>query len=103
MELEHLEGATQFPNRQIYCNCCGRVINVDGKSREDYLQVRKVWNYFSSKDLTGQSFSMCEECYDQMIANFKIPVEEFPIDDIPTYSDEEIERLNAAYATELCK
>ena len=103
MILEHLEGAKQFPNRKVYCNCCGRVINVSGKNQEDYLQVRKVWSYFSCKDLTGHSFNMCETCYDKMIASFKIPVEEFPIDDIPMYSDEEIEKMNAAYAVELCK
>ncbi len=103
MILEHLVGAKQYPDRQVYCNCCGRVINVNGKQQEDFLQVEKVWSYFSSKDLTGQRFKICESCYDKIIASFKIPVEEFPIDDIPMYSDEDIERLNAAYAAELCK
>ena len=101
--MEHLEGAKQYPDRQVYCNCCGRVINVSGKNQEDFLQVKKVWSYFSSKDLTGQNFNMCEACYDKMTASFKIPVEEFPIDDIPAYSDDDIDRLNAAYAAELCK
>lgn len=101
--MEHLEGAKQYPDRQIYCNCCGRVINVEGKSQEDFFRVKKVWSYFSSKDLTGHTFNMCEACYDEMISRFKIPVEEFFIDDIPVYTDEEIERLNAAYAAQLCK
>ena len=101
--MEHLEGAKQYRGQQVYCNCCGRVINVNGKAREDFLEVRKTWNYFSSKDLTGHAFNLCEGCYDQMISNFKIPVENFLVDDIPTYSDDEIERLNAAYAAELCK
>lgn len=101
--MEHLEGAKQYPDRQIYCNCCGRVINVEGKSQEDFLRVKKIWSYFSSKDLTGHTFNVCEACYDEMISRFKIPVEEFFIDDIPVYTDEEIERLNAAYAAQLCK
>ena len=71
--------------------------------KEDYLQVKKAWGYFSSKDLTGHAFNMCEACYDEMISNFKIPVEEFPIDEIPNYSDDELQVLNAAYAAELCK
>ncbi|MEE1072879.1 MAG: hypothetical protein U0L26_11000 [Cellulosilyticum sp.] len=101
--MEHLEGAKQYPDRQIYCNCCGRVINVEGKSQEDFLRVKKIWSYFSSKDLTGHTFNVCEACYDEMISRFKIPVEEFFVDDIPVYTDEEIERLNAAYAAQLCK
>ena len=103
MILEHLGGAKQYPDQRVYCNCCGRVINVEGRSQEDFLQVRKVWSYFSSRDLTGHNFNMCESCYDKMISNFKIPVEEFVIDDMPMYSDDEIEQMNAAYAAELCK
>lgn len=101
--MEYLEGAKQYSNSEVYCNCCGRMISTAGNEREDYLQVKKAWNYFSSRDLTGHVFNMCESCYDQMIASFKIPVEEFPVDEIPNYSDEEIEALNAAYAAELCK
>ena len=101
--MEYLEGARQYSNSQVYCNCCGRVISEKGSTREDYLEVKKVWGYFSSKDLAGHKFNMCENCYDQMISRFKIPVEEFPIDDIPDYSDDELDALNAAYAAELCK
>lgn len=101
--MEDLERNKQYSNSEVYCNCCGRVISETGNSKEDYLQVKKAWGYFSSKDLTGHAFNMCEMCYDKMIANFKVPVEEFPVDEIPNYSDEELERLNAAYTAELCK
>lgn len=101
--MEYLEGARQYSNSEVYCNCCGRVICKEGNLREDYLQVKKAWGYFSSKDLTGHSFNMCGNCYDQMISSFKIPVEEFPVDEIHDYSDDELEALNAAYAAELCK
>lgn len=93
----------QYSDSKIYCNCCGRIICERGHLKEDYLQVRKEWGYFSFKDLTGHAFNMCEACYDKMISNFKIPVEEFPIDEIPDYTDEELEALNKAYAIELCK
>lgn len=95
--------AKQYSNSEVYCNCCGQVINETGSMKEDYLQVRKAWSYFSSKDLTGHSFNMCEVCYDNMIASFKIPVEEFPVDEIPTYSDEELQVLCEAYKAELRK
>ena len=101
--MEYLEGARQYSNSEVYCNCCGRVISEIGNMKEDYLQVKNAWGYFSSKDLTGHAFNMCEACYDEMISNFKIPVEEFPIDEIPNYSDDELQVLNAAYAAELCK
>ena len=94
---------TQYSDSKIYCNCCGQIICKKGCLKEDYLHVRKDWGYFSFKDLTGHAFNMCEACYDQMISNFKIPVEEFPIDEIPDYTDEELKALNEAYAIALGK
>lgn len=101
--MEELTGARKYADGRIYCNCCGRVINELGKQKEDYLHVEKGWSYFSSKDLSGHAFNICEACYDKLIASFKIPVEEFPVDDIPTYTEEEIKALNEAYAEELGK
>lgn len=101
--MEDLEGARQYSNSEVYCNCCGQRISETGNMKVDYLQVRKAWSYFSSKDLTGHAFNMCEACYDHMIASFKIPVEEFPVDEIPIYSDEELKVLSEAYKAELCK
>ena len=67
--------------------------NIHGKkSTEDFLQpVRKIheengivregifsaevsFGYFSKKDGIRQEFDLCEECYDRMIRQFKIPV-----------------------------
>lgn len=101
--LEYLVEAKQYSNREVYCNCCGRVINEVGGMKEDYLQVTKAWGYFSSKDLSGHAFNMCEACYDQMISNFKIPVNNFHTDEIPNYSDDDIQELNTAYSLQLCK
>ncbi|NLL92600.1 MAG: hypothetical protein GX225_00420 [Clostridiales bacterium] len=33
-----------------------------------------VWGYFSEKDGERHSFDLCEDCYDAMIKNFKIPI-----------------------------
>lgn len=69
----------------------------------DYLHIEKAWGYFSSKDLTGHAFNVCEDCYDKWIQKFKIPVEEFPVDEVHNYTEEEIEMINAAYAEVLGK
>ena len=33
------------------------------------------WGYFSNKDNEVHHFDLCEECYDEMIAAFRTPVE----------------------------
>jgi ribosomal-protein-alanine N-acetyltransferase len=58
--------------KQIICNGCGRILKAE---RQDFLTVQKEWGYFSQKDLQIHEFHLCEECYDKMIAGFKIPVE----------------------------
>lgn len=84
---------------KIYCNCCGKAIGETAivGTHMDYLYVEKQWGYFSSKDFTKQSFNICEQCYDQWVSSFKIPVQELPVDDISSYSDEEMELLCEAY------
>ena len=70
----------------------------------EYLRVEKEWGYFSHKDLTKHTFNICESCYDKWVASFAIPVEEFPVDEIHIYTEEELEVLNEAYLkSEYCK
>ena len=58
---------------KIICNKCGRVIEVvRGVAREEYLAVDKRWGYFSNKDNQEDSFDLCEDCYDELVASFKI-------------------------------
>lgn len=60
----------------IYCNVCGKAIETEkGILKEDVLEVTKEWGYFSGRDLEVHHFNLCEECYDKMIAGFRIPVE----------------------------
>ena len=84
---------------EIYCNCCGKPIMKTTLKNVpmDYLHVEKSWGYFSSKDLTQQVFNVCEKCYDKWVSSFKIPVEEYPVEEIHVYTEEEIEILSAAY------
>ncbi len=62
--------------KQIICNKCGKEFAcVNDVLQEDGLFVRKEWGYFSRKDLQIHSFILCEECYDEMIHQFAVPVE----------------------------
>lgn len=101
--MQEFRGAVQHGISKVYCNKCGREIITSGEDQEDYLEVAKRWGYFSNKDLVGQAFNLCESCYDQFVANFKVPVQEFIIDDIPMYTDEQLSVLSEAYAKELNK
>lgn len=63
--------------KEELCNCCGktlRISNLKTTSTEDALRIRKEWGYFSKKDLRIDSFVLCEDCYDEWIKTFKIPV-----------------------------
>lgn len=61
---------------EIYCNKCGkRIRSSRGIAQEGVLRVEKSWGYFSGKDGEKHSFDLCEDCYDGVIAGFKLPVE----------------------------
>jgi hypothetical protein len=61
---------------KIICNKCGKEIFVEaGVPEADVLSVQKRWGYFSEKDNERHSFDLCEECYDEWIATFQIPIE----------------------------
>lgn len=60
----------------LYCNVCGRALRMEkGILLEDAFVVSKEWGFFSSRDLEVHRFTICESCYDQMIAQFKIPID----------------------------
>ena len=58
---------------KIICNKCGKEIEViRGVAQEDFLTVDKRWGYFSNKDNQEDAFDLCEDCYDELVASFKI-------------------------------
>ncbi len=62
--------------KMIICNQCGKEIPVvDGCPREGVLSVDQEWGYFSEKDGEKHHFDLCEECYDRLVASFKLPAE----------------------------
>ena len=52
------------------CNRCGKEM-----MQEDVLSVEKRWGYFSNKDNEVHRFELCEQCYDEIVSTFQIPVE----------------------------
>lgn len=61
---------------KIICNKCGKEIPVaGGVPAEDMLEVEKRWGYFSAKDNRKDRFELCEQCYDELIGSFLVPVE----------------------------
>ena len=60
----------------VICNCCGKKLAVkDGILREGGLKVEHTWDYFSEKDGETHRFDLCEECYDELLRNFRISAE----------------------------
>ena len=61
---------------KIICNKCGKEIDAsNGMLLEDVLSVEKRWGYFSKKDNRLDSFDLCEQCYDEFVASFSVPIE----------------------------
>ena len=44
--------------------------------KEDVFTGIKEWGYFSNRDMEIHKFNICESCYEEMIASFKVPVDE---------------------------
>lgn len=68
---------TQKELKKIYCNKCGKEISMkNGILKEDILSVEKRWGYFSRKDNQCDRFDLCEDCYDELVSAFVIPIGE---------------------------
>lgn len=62
---------------QVFCNQCGRKLKVEnGLLKEGCFSPGAVFGYFSKRDGKIHHFDLCEDCYDRMIEQFSIPVEE---------------------------
>lgn len=62
---------------EVVCNRCGRKLKVEnGYLKEGCFSAAVMFDYFSRKDGVSHRFDLCEDCYDRMISQFEIPVEE---------------------------
>lgn len=60
----------------VICNCCGKKLAVEnGILREGAIMVDHIWDFFSEKDGEIHHYDLCEECYDEMTRQFRIPVD----------------------------
>lgn len=61
----------------VICNMCSKELNVENQIlKEGCFQGDNIFGYFSNKDGQHHKFDLCEECYDKIVAKFKISVEE---------------------------
>ena len=61
--------------KMVYCNKCGKAICIEEEiEKADYLKIEKNWGYFSNKDGICHKINICEQCYDEIVAGFMIPV-----------------------------
>lgn len=62
---------------QVVCNRCGKSLKVeDGRLKEGCFSAVAAFGYFSRKDGSVHRFDLCEDCYDEMTAQFAVSVEE---------------------------
>lgn len=63
---------------KVVCNCCGKNLLVEnGFLKEECVHVGHEFGFFGTKDGISHQFDLCEECYRQIIAKFRIPVDEW--------------------------
>ena len=59
---------------RVICNMCGNEVkHIDNVC----FSADMTFGYFSRKDGIRHHFDLCEDCYDRVIAGFRIPVEEW--------------------------
>lgn len=74
--MKQYDGKDTVVLKSVYCNRCGKIIKADnGIVTEGICSVNQLWGYFSMKDGQRHVFDLCEICYDALIKDFVIPVE----------------------------
>lgn len=62
---------------QVVCNGCGRKLRVEnGYLKEGCFTADQAFGYFSKRDGVRHRFDLCEECYEKLLEQFSVPVEE---------------------------
>lgn len=74
--MERAGRKKRMESSPLFCNLCGKSIKIENDIvMEDVLEVTKKWGYFSERDMEVHHFNLCEECYNKLISQFKIPVD----------------------------
>lgn len=62
------------------CNKCGKELQKQNQVYvEDYLEINKVWGYFSQRDGERHQLILCEECYNKWIDQLLIPISKLEV------------------------
>lgn len=62
---------------KVICNQCEKELRSDGEYlKEGCFTVDYTFGYFSRRDGVRHRFDLCEDCYNKLIGQFAIPVEE---------------------------
>lgn len=60
----------------VVCNCCGKkLVVLNGIVREGVVSIDHAWDFFSEKDGEVHHMDLCEDCYDELVSQFRIPVD----------------------------
>lgn len=60
----------------VICNGCKKELAVEnGILKEEGIQIKHTFGYFSQKDGQAEEFDLCEECYNKITGKFRIPAE----------------------------
>lgn len=75
--MRRYEGENNRTLMRAVCNQCRKELKVEnGYLKEGCFSADVTFGYFSHKDGTKHHFDLCEECYDKLVGQFAIPVEE---------------------------
>nr|MBQ8253154.1 hypothetical protein [Lachnospiraceae bacterium] len=62
---------------QVICNRCGKQLKVEnGLLKDAVFEAEQNFGYFSKRDGVKHSFDLCEDCYEEWIRMFCVPVTE---------------------------
>ena len=50
--------------------------------QEEYVRIEQRWGYFSKKDGVLQTGNICEDCFERIMENFKVPFAEEEITEL---------------------
>lgn len=67
----------------VICNRCKKELRVEkGILKEGCFRGKQRFGFFSEKDGQEHSFDLCENCYDELVADFLIPPEKKDITEL---------------------
>ncbi len=59
--------------KDILCNACKKSCTATSGFGFSYATLSAKWGYSSKKDMENHLSHICEDCYDKIVKNFKIP------------------------------